>query len=199
MRERAELVTSDDYKQSLNNVLSSKYERYSRLIKVAESFSFDRTRHSRYSEKEADSLAITLITNSNISFDASCFLNLDTMNNSDEWELQKNIKEHLKDLKIIFDENWFVKKSKGLSNVNHNFVDTSSKNDSLKTHPDCKLRYAQNTGRNSKTIKKTDIPKNVHDAAFEIAIMDTYFNKNLTRCFYKLIQEKEANPNLTIL
>jgi hypothetical protein len=77
-------------------------------------------------------------------------------------------------------------------------VDTSSKSDSLKTHPDCKLRYSHNLSRNSSTINKTPIPQNVHDAAFEIAIMNSFVNKNLTSCFYRLIQEKEVKPNLEI-
>jgi hypothetical protein len=198
MKERAELLNSAEYKSAMNNVLSSQYDRYSRLMKVSESFSFDRTRHSRYSEQAADSFAIILVTNSNISFDASFFLNLDTMNNVYEWELKKSIREHLKDFKIAIDENLFVKKSKGLSLANHNFVDTSSKSDSLKTHPDCKLRYSHNLTRNSSTINKTPIPQNIHDAAFEIAIMNSFVNKNLTSCFYRLIQEKEVKPNLEI-
>lgn len=198
MKERAELLNSEEYKSAINNVLNSQYDRYSRLMKVTESFSFDRTRHSRYSEQAADSFAIILVKNSNISFDASSFLNLDTMNNVYEWELKKSIREHLKDFKIDIDDNLFFKKTKGLSSANHNFVDTSSKSDSLKTHPDCKLRYSHNLSRNSSTINKTPIPQNVHDAAFEIAIMNSFVNKNLTSCFYRLIQEKEVKPNLEI-
>src|SRR5450756_2489532 len=45
MRQKAEWVTSEEYKQSLNAVLDSKYERLSRLKKVLEGYSFSRGRH----------------------------------------------------------------------------------------------------------------------------------------------------------
>lgn len=198
MKERAEIITSVDYEESLKNVLNSKYGRYSQLMKITENISFDRNRHSRNSEQAADSLAIVLLKNSNISFDASCFLNLDTMGNQYEWNLKNDIRGHIKELKLTVDENWFAKKSKGLSGMNHNFADTSSKNDSLKTHPDCKIRYEQTLSKNSTVLNKTGIPKNVKEAAFEIAIMNLYANKNITRCFYRLMQEKEANEHLQL-
>lgn len=193
LRERTELLNSDEYKESLKNVLSSKFERYSRLMKIADGFSFDRSRHSRYSEQAADSLAIILTKNSNLSFDASFFLNLDTMGNLYERELQKRPQEYLKDLNINYEEDWFAKKSKGLSAAKHNFTDTSSKADSLKTHPDCKLRYSHNLASNSTILNKTPIPKNVKDAAFEISIIDLYVNRNITKCLYRLMQEKEKH------
>jgi hypothetical protein len=196
MFEQVQILNSDEYKESLKNVLSSKYERYSRLMKVAQGFTFDRGRHSRYSEQAADSLGVILVTNSNLSFDASYFLNLDTMSNQYNWPLRRNIKEHIKDLGIAANAAWFVKKSKGLSSFNYDIVDTSGKIDSLKTHPDCKLRYEHNLANNSKVLKKTPIPQSVLDAAFEIAIMDLYVNKDLTKCFYRLIQEKENRPQL---
>jgi predicted Zn-dependent protease len=64
MKEQAEWLTSDEYKQSLNAVLDSKYERFTRLKKVFENYSFDRSRHQRYHEADADSLAIILLKNS---------------------------------------------------------------------------------------------------------------------------------------
>lgn len=196
MMERASIITSKDYEEAMKDILSSKYERYTKLVKIFEGFSFDRNRHSRYSEESADSLAITLLSNSNISFDASSFLNLDTMNNQYEWELKKRPAEHLKELNIEIDQQLFLKKVKGLSAANHNFKDTTIKEDSLKTHPDCALRYSKNIGRNSKENTKTPIPEDVKQAAFEIGLMDQYVNKRLTRCFYRLLQQKEKKDTI---
>lgn len=195
MKAHAEIIVSDDYKESLKNVLSSKYGRYSQLMKITENMSFDRNRHSRYSEQAADSLAIVLVKNSNISFDAASFLNLDTMGNQYQRGLSQGVKARFKELDITTDENWFVKRSRGLSAAKYAVADTSSKNDSLKTHPDCQSRYAYTLAQNSTTQTKTDIPKAVRDAAFEIAIMDMYVNRNITRCFYRLMQEKENGIN----
>ncbi|MBL7711861.1 MAG: M48 family metalloprotease [Chitinophagaceae bacterium] len=198
MKAHAEIIVSDDYKESLKNVLSSKYGRYSQLMKITESMSFDRNRHSRYSEQAADSLAILLVKNSNISFDAASFLNLDTMGNQYQRKLSQGVRPRLNGLGITVDENWFMKRSRGLSAAKYNFKDISSKNDSLKTHPDCRSRYEHTLAQSSSTPVKTAIPKNVKDAAFEIAIMDLYVNRNITRCFYRLMQEKEAYENLPI-
>jgi hypothetical protein len=198
MKAHAEIISSDEYKESLKNVLSSKYGRYSQLMKISENMSFDRNRHSRYSEQAADSLAIILVKNSNIAFDAACFLNLDTMNNRYEWQLNKKVSARIKELNIPVEENWFIKKNKGLSSAKYSFKDTSSKQDSLKTHPDCKIRYEHTLAQNSNALTRTGIPNEVKQAAFEIAIMDLYTNKNITRCFYRLMQEKEANENLVI-
>ncbi len=74
MRERAEWLSSDEYKQSLNAVLDSKYERLSRLRKVLEGYSFNRSRHQRYHESDADSLAIVLVKRSGIPFSERQFL-----------------------------------------------------------------------------------------------------------------------------
>jgi hypothetical protein len=48
-------------KKTVNAVLDSKYERYTRLKKVFEEYSFNRTKHSRYHEGDADSLAVVLL------------------------------------------------------------------------------------------------------------------------------------------
>ena len=47
MKQRAELLTSEEYKNSLNDILDSKYERHTRLKKVLETYSFQRNRHQR--------------------------------------------------------------------------------------------------------------------------------------------------------
>ncbi len=54
------MVTSTEYKNSLNAVLNSKYERLTHLKKVYEGFSFSRSKHNRYHEGDADSLAMLI-------------------------------------------------------------------------------------------------------------------------------------------
>ena len=53
MFQKAEWLSSDEYRQSLNAVLDSKYERLSRLKKTFEGYTFSRSRHQRYRESEA--------------------------------------------------------------------------------------------------------------------------------------------------
>ena len=78
MKQRAEWLTSEEYKNSLNDILDSKYERLTRLKKVLETYSFARNRHQRYKESEADSLAIILLKKSDLAFNAEFFLRLDS-------------------------------------------------------------------------------------------------------------------------
>ena len=91
MQQKAEWLSSDEYRQSVNAVMDSKYERLSRLKKVIENYSFSRSRHQRYHESEADSLAVVMLKKSNIAFEASWFLHLD----SSDLEYQKPLHHSL--------------------------------------------------------------------------------------------------------
>lgn len=197
MRNRAELVSSDEYKESLKDILSSKYERFSKLKKVMEGYTFDRTRHSRYNESEADSLGILILSKTKLDFDASNYLNLDTMDKKYKHDLKTTVKEHFNTLGISTNDNWYVKKSKGLSNSSFNIKDSLFTNeDSLKTHPDCMIRYEKNKHLAKSSPRKTEIPKEIKDAAFQIAIFGMIVDNNLCKATYSLLQEKETNPEL---
>lgn len=197
MRNRAELISSDEYKESLKDILSSKYERFSKLKKVMEGYTFDRTRHSRYNESEADSLGILILSKTKLDFDASNFLNLDTMDKKYKRELKTSVKEHFNALGISTNDQWYVKKSKGLSNSSFNIKDSLFSNeDSLKTHPDCAIRFEKNKSLSKSTPSKTEIPKEVRDAAFQIAIFGMIVDNNLCKATYSLFLEKEANPEV---
>jgi hypothetical protein len=132
MKQRAEWLTSDEYNKSLNAVLDSKYERLSRLKKVLENFTFDRSKHQRYHEGEADSMAIVLLKNCNIGFDAAFFLRLDSADIMYKKALQSPIKNYFTSYELPFEESWTTKRTKGLSSKNYNFRDTTSIADSLK-------------------------------------------------------------------
>lgn len=197
MRNRAELLNSDEYKESLKDILSSKYERFSKLKKVMEGYTFDRTRHSRYSESEADSLGVIIIKNSKMAFDANCFLNLDTMDKSYKIELSTPLKAHFESIGINANENLFNKKSKGLSSTSFKIKDSLFSNeDSLKTHPDCKIRFEKNKSLSTVNFMGTAIPAPVKEAAFQISLFGMIVDNNLCRATYSLLQEKERNPSI---
>jgi predicted Zn-dependent protease len=106
MKERAEWLTSDEYKASLNAVLDSKYERFTRLKKVLENYSFDRSRHQRYHESDADSLAVILLKKSKIAFDANFFLRLDSADLQYKLPLQHPLKEYFSSYRLSFEDSW---------------------------------------------------------------------------------------------
>src|SRR4030095_12005814 len=94
MKQRAEWLTSEEYKNSLNDILDSKYERLTRLKKVLETYSFARNRHQRYKESEADSMAIILLKKADIAFNAQFFLRLDSSDSPYKQSLGKPVKSY---------------------------------------------------------------------------------------------------------
>lgn len=192
MKQRAEWLTSDDYKKSLNAVLDSKYERLSRLKKVLETYSFSRSKHQRYHESEADSLAIVLLKKSNIDFDAACFLRLDSADIQYRQPLKSPLKNYFTSYHLTVEDAWTQKRSKGLSSRNYNFRgDTTGIDDSLKTHPDCAIRYAQTLRRSTPNARQTAIPANLKDKANKMLLWNMYNNGNLTPCLYRILLEKD--------
>lgn len=190
MKQRAEWLTSEEYKSSLNAVLYSKYERLSRLKKVLENFSFNRSKHQRYKESEADSLAIQLLKKSNIAFNADFFLRLDSADLQYKHALKNKVKNYFVTYNLPFEDTWTQKRSKGLSTRTYNFSDTSTIRDSVKTHPDCVERFNKTRIFNTAT-NLTAIPANVRETANKMLIWNMYSNMSLTPCLYRILLEKD--------
>jgi hypothetical protein len=191
MKQRAEWLTSEEYKNSLNDILDSKYERLTRLKKVLETYSFARNRHQRYKESEADSLAIILLKKSDIAFNAEFFLRLDSSDSPYKQMLSKPVKHYFEPYGVAFEDGWTVKRSKGLSTRNYNFSNETNIQDSLKTHPDCKLRYEKTLPLSTAGAKYTPISASVRDNANRMIIWNMFSNSNLTACLYRVLLEKD--------
>lgn len=191
MKQRAEWISSDEYKKSLNAVLDSKYERLSRLNKVLENYSFNRSRHQRYHESDADSLAIILLKRSNIAFQASFFMRLDSADLQYRQALKTPLKTFFTAYQLPFEEAWSQKRSKGLSTRAYNFSDDGPIEDSVKTHPDCADRYARTKALTVAGAKLTPLPAVIQDKAGKMLIWNLYQNMALTRCLYRIMLEKD--------
>ncbi|MBY0536136.1 MAG: M48 family metalloprotease [Chitinophagaceae bacterium] len=193
MKDRAELLTSDEYKNSLNAVLDSKYERLTRLKKILEGYTFSRSRHNRYKESEADSMAVVLLKKAKISFDARYFLKLDSSDLHYQTPLKQPVGEYFKSYGIKFEDAWTTKRTRGLSSRNYNFKDTTKLQDSLKTHPDCVQRYEKTKSQTSPTLTFTPIPKSIKNKANKIILWNLFNNQNLTACMYRIMLAKDQN------
>lgn len=191
LKERAEWLTSDDYKKSVNAVLDSKYERLSRLKKVFEGYSFNRSRHQRYKEGDADSLAVVLLKNTKIPFDASFYLRLDSSDIQYKQPLHSPVKTYFTAFNLPFEDMWTQKRSKGLSTKSYNFKDTTNIEDSLKTHPDCKDRYAKCLPYNTPNLNHASVPTPIQDKANKMLIWNMFDNQALTACLYRIMLEKD--------
>lgn len=191
MKERAEWLTSDEYKNSLKAVLDSKYQRLTRLKKVIESYTFSRSRHSRYHESDADSLAIILLKNSHISFDPEFFLRLDSSDEEYRQPLKNPTKNYFAAYHVPMEDNWFNQRSKGLSSRAYNFNSSPVMVDSLKTHPDCVERYEKAKSGISIQGKLTPVPAEIKSRANKILVWNLYDNLSLTECLYRIFLEKD--------
>lgn len=191
MEERAVLLTSDEYKQSLDAVLDSKYERLTRLKKIIVGYSFSRNRHNRYHESDADSLGIILLKNSHISFNPEFFLHLDSSDNQYKNELLHPVKDYFLSYNLPVEDWWFTKRTKGLSSHAYSFKDSTYNADSLKTHPDCIERYENTKDKSTANGKETEVPNDIKERANKIMIWDLYNNLNLTSCLYRILLEKD--------
>jgi hypothetical protein len=189
MKERAELLTSDEYINDVKSVLDSKYGRYSKLKKIMEGYSFSHNRHNRYHEEEADSVATILLKNSNIAFAPAFFLRLDSADLVYKTPLKSSVRSYMTDLSIGVEDAWMRKGSKGLSNKNYSFSQGEI-GDSAKTHPDCKVRYERMLPHASgKTL--TPMKASLRADVNKSIIWSLFVNSNLTAAFYRLLLEKD--------
>lgn len=193
MENTAVWLTSDEFKNSMNSVLDSKYERLTRLKKVLETFTFDRSRHSRYHESDADSLAVILLKNSHISFDPEFFLRLDSTDEEYREPLKNPVKSYFTAYNVPLEEAWFQKRAKGLSSHTYNFHDNETLADSLKTHPDCVQRYEKTKDEIDIVGTTAPIPRDVKEKANKMLIWNIYNNQSLTECLYRILLEKDKN------
>lgn len=189
----AEWLTSDEYAASLKDIQNAKYEKFSLLKKMAQTYSFDRKRHSRLNESSADSFAIVLLKNANMPFDAKWLLRLDSADAHYKKQLKNDIPDYFKNYGIDINANLLVKKSKGLSTRNYNFQDSSNSVllDSLKTHPDCEKRYEVTQKWTTTNYQAHAIPVSMVKEAKKIIIFDLFNDLNLTACMYRLFLDKD--------
>jgi Peptidase family M48 len=189
--ETAKWLSSDEYKQSLNSVLDSKYERLTHLKKVMETYTFSRTRHQRYHESDADSLAVILMKNSHIAFSPSFFLRLDSSDLEYRQSLKYPLSAYFAVYQLPFDDSWTQKRSHGLSTRSYNFSTANDLEDSLKTHPDCLARYEKTKTWATSNPGFTAIPGTIHDIATRMLIWNMYTSASMTSCLYRILLIKD--------
>ncbi len=191
LKETAARLSSDEYNDSINAVLDSRYERYSRLKKIVIGYSANRSRHSRYHEASADSLAIGLLKKSGISFDARFFLRLDSVNEVTRQKLGQPVKHYFDHYKLQFEDSW-LKQAKGLSSRNYQFRDSSAiDEDSLKTHPDCLMRFEKTKSQTDANLPLTPIPGPLKEICRKIILWNKINAFDLTPALYYVFNEKD--------
>lgn len=194
MQDRAQWLTSSEYKESLSSVLDSKYERYSRLKNLVNNVRFDRSRHQRYNESEADSLAIQMLAENKIGFSADYFLRLDSTDLAYRTPLKQPIEAYFKAYQVPFDPVWVQVRTKGLSARAYKFSEVSELADSLKTHPECVERY-EKFKHLSNLQSPTPLPDWLYNKANKMLLWNMFDDKRMTACIYRIFREKDRGNN----
>jgi hypothetical protein len=69
-----------------------------------------------------------------------------------------------------------------------------AKADSLKTHPDCRLRYETLRSLSDATATHTAIPAAVQDQALQISMWTIFLNRGLGHSFFRIFLLKDKQP-----
>ena len=194
MSDRAEYFTSKEYKEELNKILDSEYERLTRLKNIYKDYSYDRSKHSRYKEADADSMAVILLKNAGIALDPSIFLELDSADMIYTKNLAMPLNKYYEGIGIVVDQELFAKKTRGLSKSSSSKV-FGERDDSLKTHPDCTARFETYKDQKS-TGELHEIPLSIHDVAKDVWIWNLIESKNLNMAFYRVLLEMDAGRHV---
>jgi hypothetical protein len=149
---------SEETQNELKNIKKQEFRKREALEKLAKGFVFDNRRHSRGHEKEADSLAIVFLTNTDFQLKEtlSTLGSFDTIDNPN-CRLDQILSQTFNCPEYPFKNKWLSKED-GLLGGHANLEnDDKELKDSLKTHPDCHIRIkaleatiAQNENANRK-------------------------------------------------
>lgn len=187
MKKKAEWLNSDDYKEFIKDLSKDKYNRYNKLMNAFKDYKFSSSKHNRFGESNADSMAVEMLSRSGFAFDASWFLRLDSVGLEYKMPLKKTIPEYFQQYGVTIQNQWMNKKAIGLSSRVGDADFNTKIEDSLKTHPDCKDRYAalQSKTRNSQLAKPLD--EKIRILADKNIIWNLYRSNNFTSAFYRLM------------
>ena len=191
MKQYAEWITSNEYKSTINDLEKMKFGKLSYLKKISSAIAFDKKRHSRFKETEADSLAVVMLKNAKMPFNASWLLRLDSADIVYKSPLPKDITNFWADYNLPIDPSLHQKKGGGLSTKAYNFKDTTTLADSLKTHPECIDRFKKNEQFTSKNFQETPINSQLKQKIKKAIIWNLFTDASLTACMYRLLIEKE--------
>lgn len=133
-------INSKEFQKELKSIKNAEYKKREQLEKLALGLTFNTRKHSRYKESEADSMAIVFM--SKTKFDNKESINLlailDTLD-KDNFEAEKCLRNNFDNSDYPFKKSW-VEKEEGLLGGHANIKEDEKTTDSLKTHPDCKIR-----------------------------------------------------------
>ena len=140
-------LSSEDFKAEIKDIKKSSNGKYDRLRKLLKDFSIESGKHSRYKEAEADSLGVLFAKNAgyDVNKGVNILLKLDKVDQPFTSRSLYTTKTFFEGAPIDLSPLKVKTKYKGLSSVNVS-MNADADMDSVKTHPDCMIRYKNITG-----------------------------------------------------
>ena len=196
-------VYSEDFQQELKDIRKSKYEKNKQLDKLEKGLVFKSRRHGRQHESEADSMALVFMqrTPFNVKESLSCLALLDEID-KDNYPVAAGLQRFFNFPEYPFQNKWIKKKEAFFGDIPDKNI-TTREQDSLKTHPDCKVRIARLTpaveklsGHAGNDFVVNEALFNALKGAFSFEIIEFCFNsRRISRCLYYAMELFEKYPD----
>ena len=140
IRKYVNTLNSKEVQQALKRIKNSEFKKREELEKLVKGITFNSRKHSRDHEAEADSMAIEFMRNTkfNLRESLTTLALLDTID-TDTLKTDLCLKRMFDSKEYPFKNKW-IAKEEGLLGSHAQLNEDESLADSLKTHPDCKLR-----------------------------------------------------------
>lgn len=204
---------SDETQRKLKDIKKAEYGSTTKLLTLLKNFSYGSTRHGRFRETEADSLAIIFLSKTN--FDAGVAVrSLQILDETDSIAWAKIDYQKLFDApQFPFKTNWLGQKQSSLALAAAAKAKSKEKSeeeldwesDSLKTHPDCPMRMArarsqlekmgyQSAGKTKFVQPDSSFQKLKNWSQFEI-LEGLYFFENYGRCLFRVLHLLQTSPD----
>lgn len=200
-------INSAEIQKELRKIKNAEYGKREQLEKLVKGFAFNTRRHGRENENEADSMAVELMRATRFdplqAVSALALLNgidTDTVNISSTLQKTFDSKDY------PFQKRW-ISVETGLLGGHATIEQDKSISDSLKTHPDCKIRMNilnEMLSRSKSTIKtrENEFNKTFHDLqkTFSYEIVDyAFISGNYSQSLYyaiEMLQQQPTDPYL---
>ncbi len=194
---------SDEFQAKLKALRKQEYERNKELDKLEKGVAFSSRRHGREHESEADSMGLVFMKNTGFDIKESigCLNILDNID-KDTYNAEEGLQSLFNFSEYPFQNKW-VKKEAVFFGISVDNKPTDKEEDSLKTHPDCKIRMAKLSPEtdqfNSAAAKKFIVNEAEFKKLQQLFAMETlpfcYNSNRMSRCLYLAMELYKQNPD----
>ncbi len=160
-------LNSDEVQKQLRNIKKTEYGKRAELEKLLKGLTFNSRRHGRDHESSADSMAIEFLRNTRFDV-AEALTTLSLLDSIDTDTLKTDVvlQALFNAEEYPFKKRW-IAKEEGLLGGHAQLKKDESLADSLKTHPDCKLRIKVLEPMVSKYHATSSLKNNIDKAKFD--------------------------------